>query len=97
MRLAAGSQELLVPYISYQVIIWDIQKCIGDLVVPTEGLTFDADHAACLPEMDVFVCRDEKLTETLKTLAKHIEKESGGAWHPAVVSNAKQLAARLGV
>jgi hypothetical protein len=89
---AAARAGLMTGYLGYQVILRELQQCMNDKVVPTGGLTFDADHAAALTRHHVFVCRDVKLAESLKTLAKKVSETTQGQWNAQVVSTPKQLA-----
>ena len=94
---AAARAGLLTGYLGYQVILRELQQCMNDKVIPTGGLTFDADHAAALARHHIFVCQDVKLAESLKTMAKKIYEWTHGQWNAQVVSSPKQLGKALGM
>lgn len=77
--------------VSFDVIFRELQRCINDRRIPTGGLTFDANHASALVWCDVFVSRDVGLTESAKTMANIIEKQTKGVRRIEVVATAGQL------
>lgn len=93
--IRAAPKALIASWLSFEVVIEELQKCISDKEVPTGGLTFDADHAAALKRFDVVVCRDEKLTEAMKRLATKVGERSQNRHVPSVVATADQLRAAL--
>lgn len=88
MRVAAKA-NLTVCTISYDALLRDIEQSLNQGTLPTPGAALDADHAVELTRVDVYVCRDKKLRENLKTFAK---KAGLGV---EVVANAKQLTKAL--
>jgi hypothetical protein len=91
----AAPDALLASWLSFEVVIEELQKCISDKEIPTGGLTFDADHAAALKRFNVVVCRDEKLTEAMKRLARKVGERCNGQHVPVVVATGDQLRAAL--
>lgn len=93
--LRVAGRALLVAALGYEVVIQELQKCVNDKDLPTEGLTFDADHAAVLKRVDIFVTRDKKFGETLKSLSKIVEGQTSPKHSPKVVATEEQLRAVL--
>lgn len=92
---AATKIGLLPETFASEIILRDLQKCINNRKIPTGGLTFDADHAAALSFCDVFVSRDEAMTESAKTIAKRIANETSGNWQIDVAATEAQLVKAL--
>jgi hypothetical protein len=88
---ASARRGLLTTSIGVHVILREMQQCMNANELPTGGLAFDADHAVALTRHEVFVTHDERLAGTLKTMAKVIEKTTGGKCQPEVVTTARQL------
>jgi hypothetical protein len=82
---------LLSPQVAHQVILGQLEICLNAGEIPTGGVGFDAEHAAMLAHVNVFVTSDTQLENLAKRAAKKIEKATGGQWLVEVVSNADQL------
>jgi hypothetical protein len=62
--------------------------------LPTDSLTFDADHAAlALRRADIFVTQDKNLAEVSEKLAEGLKAKIG--WRCAVVDAPERLRAEL--
>jgi hypothetical protein len=90
IRAWAGKLPL-TPSLSYEALIRDLTRNINQKELPTAGLVFDADHAAALRRVDVFVSRDKILVETARALAKSIEEVTGGKMLRSVAASHDEL------
>ena len=60
--------------------------------LPTDSMTFDADHAAyALTSCEVFVCQDALLRRSCTKAAKRLDNLTAGAMNPSVVGTADEL------
>jgi hypothetical protein len=69
---AAAKAGLAVCTVSYDALLRDIEQSLNQGTLPTPGAALDADHAVELTRVDIYVCRDRKLRENLKTFAKKV-------------------------
>lgn len=94
---AAARMGLLTGTVAYSVILRELQRMVNDKDIPSGSLTFDADHASALTWCSVVVTRDTEFAKSLKTIARELDKTTGGHWSPRICSTPEQLAKELGV
>lgn len=87
--------ELLSPRIVNQIVIGELEMCLTKGRIPTGGLGFDAEHAAILPTMNVFVTSDIRLQNLARRAAQMIKNATKGHHSVAVVGDAGELAAQI--
>ncbi|MCB2156550.1 hypothetical protein KQI84_16865 [bacterium] len=60
---------LIQPAMMLDLVFRELEKMFATGEPPTEGLTFDVDHASALHKCDIFLCYDNKLSAGMKIWA----------------------------
>lgn len=89
---AAANVGLAAASIGYYALLRELEVCINNGIVPTDGAALDVDHATAALSYSVFVCRDQKLQSNVSTFLNAFKV----AGHEAVF-DAKQLKKALGL
>jgi hypothetical protein len=88
---AWSSLPPLTALVSYESVLRELQRRLNDRDLPTPGVVFDADHAACLRHVDVFVTEDGLFGEIVGALARTVEENTVVRHRVAVVTSAAEL------
>lgn len=72
--------------IGYYALVRELEASLRSGQLPTAGATLDVNHASAAMECDLFVCRDDKLAESVRMFFNRLRMKD-----KEVVRNAKQL------
>lgn len=61
-------KELGIPQLYYKIIINELEQALNMGKIPTGGLIIDAHHAVAGIDVDYFLCRDKRLSLSVKSL-----------------------------
>lgn len=94
---AWASKHPLTATLSYESLLYELQRKLNNKELPTKGVVLDADHAGSLRRVDIFYTEDGLFGEIVGALAESVAKRTEGRHQPVVRTSASGLAALLGV